>query len=610
MKHSGCFRSLPPPCWGWNRGFRSLGSLCALLCLLGLAACFPEFPLPQEAELKVNPIKVSYLVGDAINKVADLEVSMRRADGSWNRLGSGEFTLTLDGNPVTELPYPGELSIGVRSNSTNLTTSYTVLVETPPKTLIKVKPNGDATHATTTLTLEFDQPVDGLSKEDIILTAGSGYLLTNKKLEPVDGSPGVYLLTVDAVVTSGAVIVEAEVTVRPTGKKGDVELKGEEKVTVYFLPVMNYDKRMLIKAEADGSLTKASTQIRVEFDQPVEGLAVGDFSFVTGGGVLLLTTEGIAAVDGSPEAYILTIQAVYNDITETQITLHKITVQAGGTIAGGVVLAGEVKEVPVYFLPVMESSYQWFTLEQAVADGQSDIPVVPSSKVTLTLWAEKESQLPAKLSPEEISIELLTAGMTLTKGAVSGPASTMIMVNGEQKPGKIYELAVSQVNMTGRVRISIIKEGYLQINSPLVRELFGLAIEFRGAEEDPKADANDGTGTRVILEFSEAIPGGLAAKNIVVNPPSIAVTGVEPITVEPGKYRLGLSWGTVANWNHTPELSILVDNSVVSPTKRQVFLSMRNVDPIPSFSGGLALRRVPGGTFKRDSQSETISVLD
>jgi formylglycine-generating enzyme required for sulfatase activity len=46
---------------------------------------------------------------------------------------------------------------------------------------------------------------------------------------------------------------------------------------------------------------------------------------------------------------------------------------------------------------------------------------------------------------------------------------------------------------------------------------------------------------------------------------------------------------------------------VITPQTRQLYLSIRKIDQVQC--GGLALRRVPRGRFKRDSQSGTVSVL-
>ncbi len=162
--------------------------------------------------------------------------------GALTAKGSGTYELAVSG-----ITAGGEVTVAVSKTGYNISpSSKTVNVfYVPPATAVaftSLTANGSATSTTTVLTLTFDQDVDGLSADDITLTAGeTGAVkgaLTSK------GS-GAYELELNDITAGGEVTVSVEkegYAFTPETQTVEIFKRTDKYLKITDIPSAQFDK--------------------------------------------------------------------------------------------------------------------------------------------------------------------------------------------------------------------------------------------------------------------------------------------------------------------------------------------------------------------------------
>jgi formylglycine-generating enzyme required for sulfatase activity len=335
----------------------------------------------------------------------------------------------------------------------------------------------------------------------------------------------------------------------------------------------------------------------------IAGLDKADISLTTADNDCLLSKQGTLDAVGQPGTYSLKIGAV---VLDTAVRTKTVTVSAGGKKADGTWLAGSAT-VDVSFKPVSQTRYKVFHLADAHTDGMN-YPPVADTKLTLTLTAADQANLPPIQNANSILISMMTEGMAIDRGNVTGG----LPVLGQGVYSQTWELELRQVTRGGSARVEVSIDGYIQDVRPVLAEFHNVSIAFNSAEEvwgQAYVGLNDGAKTTLNLSFSRDIPrftlSDIAIQSLTPGG-SLVLSNLQRTGI--GTYTVDVSWGAPANWRHEANLTVAPADTVITPNTQKVFLSMRKVDS-PGTGNQIALRRVPPGKFQRNTDSNAVSEL-
>lgn len=269
--------------------------------------------------------------------------------------------------------------------------------------------NGSATGTTTALTLTLDKAVDGLTADDLTLTAGE---TGATKGSLTDKGSGVYELALTGVAKAGEVTVTVS-------KAGCEFTPASQKVNVFYAGVVKQVAFSSLTVNGSATETTVALILTLTFDKAVDGLAVADLTLTggeTGAKKGALTSKG----DG---VYELSMTGVVKS-GEVTVTVSK----------EGYEFTPASQKVNVLYTKAVKQ----VAFSSLVANGSST-----ETTTALTLTFDK-------------AIDGLTAGnLTLTEGETGA-----LIVALENKGNGVYELGLTGIAKSGEVTLAVAKEGY------------------------------------------------------------------------------------------------------------------------------------------------------
>jgi hypothetical protein len=259
--------------------------------------------------------------------------------------------------------------------------------------------------------MNFDKDIDGLTAEDITLTANSTGATKGTLTKT---GTGVYELTVGGITTGGQVAIGV-------AKTGYAITPASRQVTVYQYTAPGATPVAFSTLTADGFSTATTTKLTLTFDKDITGLGAGDIT---------LTANSTDATKGT--------------LTKTGTGVYELGVSeitSGGEITVSVAKTGYAitptsKQVTIYQYTVPEDTPAAFS--NLTADGSTT-----ATTTTLTLTFDKDI---SGLTADDITLTANSTGAnkgTLTKTGTG-----------------VYELTVNGIASGGQITVGITKTGY------------------------------------------------------------------------------------------------------------------------------------------------------
>jgi hypothetical protein len=416
--------------------------------------------------------------------------------GTLARTGAGMYELALSGVNAS-----GEVSVSVAKSGYNISggPKQVTVYYYDGGTLIDavftgLSANGSPAQTTTTLTLTFDKDITGLTAGDITFAPENTGAVKGTMART--GS-GMYELALSGVNASGEVSVSVV-------KTGYTISSSPKQVTVYYYGGGTLIDAVFTGLSANGSATQTTTTLTLTFDKDITGLTAGDITFAPG-------TTG--AVKGT---LIRTSAGMY------ELALSGIT--AGGEVSvsvakSGYNISGGPKQVTVYY-------YGGGALTDAAFTGLSANGSPAQTTTTLTLTFDKDI---TGLSAGDITFA------PENTGAVKGTLA--------RTGAGVYELALSGVNASGEVSVSVTKSGYNISGGPKQVTVYyyggGTLTDavFTGLSANGSASE---TTTKLTLTFDKDITG-LMAGDITLTPGTTGAVKGTLARTGAGTYELALS---------------------------------------------------------------------
>jgi hypothetical protein len=366
--------------------------------------------------------------------------------GALNRTGTGVYSLALSG-----IHAAGSVTVtlnksGWAFNPDSRTTD--IYYNTPQNVSFNdLSANGSSSQTTTSLNLNFDMDIDGLSADDISLSAGGTGALKGALFQ---NGGGAYTLELFGISAAGSV------TVTPN-KSGYVFSPASQTRAIYYNVSQNVPQNVSFSGlSADGSSAQTTASLSLNFDMDIDGLSAGDISLYAGStgaikGALSRTGTGAysLALDGIAKSGSIGI-TVYKsgyDISPAyrtaQVYYYTENVEFSLQANGG------------YYTASTTVLYLSFTKDNT--DEYTDIPGLGVDDITLDDYYSET-------------------------GAVKGELTRI-------DTGR-YELRVSGISAEGTVVITVNKSGYTFNNdwSPYVTVYYcqptDITISFTGGQDE------------------------------------------------------------------------------------------------------------------------------
>ena len=363
--------------------------------------------------------------------------------------------------PITVTTGGGDLNVSVAKTGFTIGGSpqtVTIFYHSTTPTFISVTANGSTTEATSQLTLTFSSALTGLNANDITL---SGVSVTKGTLS---GTGPVYTLGISNVASNGGTLSVA------AAKTGYTISGSPQTVQIYAPTAVNLGVGHNGTQGPIGYASRGTSELTLTFDQAIPGLTAAD-----------ITLSGVDGVDkgtltGTGPAYTLPISGF----------------NIGGTLTVTVAKAGY--SIPVRTVDILAPR----TLVSVTANGST---TQTTTQLTLTFSAA----IPG-LAAADIDIGLLPAGMTITKGYLSGTGpSYTLPISG------FTQSADADSNTAGGIRVSATKTNFAIIdNSKVVPIYYKTNVAFNSVTANGQSDSDLRT-TQLTLTFDRAITGLTAA---------------------------------------------------------------------------------------------------